>query len=133
MDIDFHSKYIKVDFDKLVDNPLVNSDEFYLNFKKKYFKTTEDLYNKLNKLNTKLEYLEKSGGYTHNSNNTKHTFVYIDDKQIEETKQLIKDIYIKQDKAFLNFYEYVLLLNKNPNIFIDTKKQKKSLLSKLFS
>jgi uncharacterized protein YlbG (UPF0298 family) len=137
MDIDFHSKYINIDFDKLLidnNNPLVNSEDIFLNFKKQYFDETILAYNEFQELSKRLKELQELGGYKHNSKGTKHLFVYIDTERIESLKIKIKNLYITQEKRFSNFYNYVILLNTNPDLFIEKPKvvEKRSFLSKLF-
>jgi len=137
MDIDFHSKYINIDFDKiLIDNinPLVNSEDVYLNFKKQYFDETVLAYKEFQELSKSLNELQELGGYKHNSKRTKHLFVYIDTEKIERLKIQIKNLYITQEKRFSNFYNYVILLNTNQDLFIEKPKvvEKRSFLSKLF-
>lgn len=137
MDIDFHSKYINIDFDKILidnNNPLVNSEDIYLNFKKQYFDESILAYNEFQTLSKQLGELQELGGYKHNSKRTKHLFVYIDTDKIENLKIQIKNLYITQEKRFSNFYNYIILLNTNQDLFIEKPKviEKRSFLSKLF-
>ncbi len=137
MDIDFHSQYINFDFDKILidnNNHLINSEDVYLNFKKQYFNETVLAYKEFQELSKLLNELQESGGYKQNLKGTKHLFVYIDEEKIENLKIQIKKIYITQEKRFSNFYNYVILLNTNKDLFIEKPKvtDKRSFLSKLF-
>lgn len=137
MDIDFHSQYINIDFDKILidnNNPLINSEDVYLNFKKQYFDETIVAYKEFQQLSKQLDELHESGGYKHNEKRTKHIFVYIDTEKIESLKIQIKKLYMIQEKRFSNFYNYVTLLNTNQNLFVEKTKvvDKRSFLSKLF-
>lgn len=137
MDIDFHSRYINFDFDKILkdnNNNLVNSEDVYLNFKKQYFDETVLAYKEFQESSKRLNELQELGGYKHNSKRTKHLFVYIDEEKIENLKIQIKKIYMTQEKRFSNFYNYIVLLNTKQNLFIEKPKitDKRSFLSKLF-
>ena len=37
LNIDFYNMFININFDVILDNPLVNSKELYLNYKNEYF------------------------------------------------------------------------------------------------
>lgn len=135
MDIDFKSKYININFDDLIgDKAIINSDQLYVTFKKDYFDQTMSNYKQFEILSKKLVELEDSCGYRRNEKNTKHIFVYGNDKQINDTRQAIKNIYIEQEKIFNNFYHYITFLSSNRDLFLPKKTnvEKRSFLSKLF-
>lgn len=137
MDINFRSQFIDIDFDKILidnNNPLVNSEDTYLNFRKQYFDETNVTYREFQELTSKLTHLLKSGGYKQNTKRTKSSFVYIDTEKIEDLKRQIKRLYILQEKRFSNFYDYVTLLNTNQHLFVEKPAvaDKRSFLSKLF-
>ncbi len=133
MDVDFYTRFININFDeKLMENnnPLVNSQDIYLNYKNEYINTSLNNFNDYKKYNKIYSELNET-----NINNTsnRYIFVYKNVKLIEETKQKIKNIIIEQEKLLQNFQHYIDLLNENPQMF-GAKKQneKRSFLSKLF-
>jgi len=134
MDIDFYKQYISVNFDEILtdnNNPLVNSEVVYTNFKRNYFDQTLEAYELFKKYNTELQNLENTDGY---SSDTKYVYVYKNDKRILEIRQKIKNIVVEQERRFNDFYHYVNLLNTNRQKFeIKTvTNEKRSFFSKLF-
>lgn len=134
MDIDFYKQYISVNFDEILtdnNNPLVNSEVVYINFKRNYFDQTLEAYELFKKYNTELQNLENTDGY---SSDTKYVYVYKNDKRILEIRQKIKNIVVEQERRFNDFYHYVNLLNTNRQKFeIKTvTNEKRSFFSKLF-
>jgi hypothetical protein len=135
MDVDFYKQYVNINFDEILrenNNPLVTSQTVYLNFKKDYVDKTLQAYDSFNKYNSELQSLENVNGY---SSDTKHVYVYKNDKRIQELRQQIKNIVIDQERRFNDFYHYITLLNTNREIF-ETKSlqqsEKRSFFSKLF-
>lgn len=135
MNIDFSKTYIEIDFDKILNdkkNPLVNSDELYINFKQDYFDQTKQTYDKI--INLKVELDSLSNVYINNETNTKYTFIYKDNNLIENKKQQIKMLYLQQEKRYRDFYNHVLLLNSDNQLLMTKKSNvKQSFLSKLVS
>jgi hypothetical protein len=134
MNIDFHKKYIDVNFDEILtksNNPLLNSETVYLNFKNSYFDETLKSYKSFQEYNTLLQSLQT---ISEHSSDTKYVYVYKNDKRIFELTQKIKDIVIEQERRFNNFYHYVTVLNTNRSIFGNkqTSSEKKGFFSKLF-
>ena len=124
MDIDFLQKFINIDFDKLVKEEILKDDE-YQNFKKDYFKETNENFNKYKMFNNELNILSNT-----QSINTKDKFlyVYIDENQKSLLIQQIKNIVLSQTKLLENFQHYITILNTN---IIYLKPKQKSFLSKL--
>lgn len=132
MDIDFISQYININFDNMLLNKLVHSEEFYLQYKKKYFDETNNNYQKYKVLVCELN--ELTNGQYINSG-TKYKYVYVDTAKIESLKKEIKKILIHQNQLLDHFNNHIILLNTNPDKFesVSTKtSNKKSFLSKLF-
>jgi hypothetical protein len=136
MDVDFYTRFININFDeKLMENnnPLVNSQDVYLNYKNDYINTSLNNLNEYKKY--KKIFIELNNTNINNNNNqsNRYVFVYKNTKLIEETKQKIKNIIIDQEKLLQNFQHYIDLLNTNPQIFGGKKQnEKRSFLSKLF-
>lgn len=134
MDIDFHSRYININFDEILtenNNLLVSSEEMYLKYKKKYFDETHKNYKLFKDFSTELKILENDQGYTNNNN--RYLYVYKDITKIEELRLNIKNIVISQNTLLYNFNHYVNLLNSKQELFQNNIKQKKSILSRLFT
>lgn len=134
MDIDFYSRYININFDEILtenNNLLVSSEEMYLKYKKKYFDETHKNYKLFKDFSTELKILENDQGYTNNNN--KYLYVYKDITKIEELRLNIKNIVIAQNTLLYNFNHYVNLLNSKQELFQNNIKQKKSILSRLFT
>lgn len=134
MDIDFHSRYININFDEILtenNNLLVSSEEMYLKYKKKYFDETHKNYKLFKDFSTELKILENDQGYTNNNN--RYLYVYKDITKIEELRLNIKNIVVAQNTLLYNFNHYVNLLNSKQELFQNNIKQKKSILSRLFT
>lgn len=137
MDIDFYTRFININFDeKLMENnnPLVSSQDIYLNYKNDYINTSLNNFNEYKKYKQLFSELNNTHIINNNNNlSNRYVFVYKNTKLIEETKQKIKNIIIDQEKLLQNFEHYIDLLNENPHMF-GAKKQneKRSFLSKLF-
>lgn len=134
MDIDFYSRYININFDEILtenNNLLVSSEEMYLKYKKKYFDETHKNYKLFKDFSTELKILENDQGYTNNNN--RYLYVYKDITKIEELRLNIKNIVIAQNTLLYNFNHYVNLLNSKQELFQNNIKQKKSILSRLFT
>jgi hypothetical protein len=134
MDIDFYSRYININFDEILtenNNLLVNSEEMYLKYKKKYFDETHTNYKLFKDFSTELKILENDQGYTNNNN--RYLYVYKDITKIEELRLNIKNIVIAQNTLLYNFNHYINLLNSKQELFINNKQNKRSILSRLFT
>jgi hypothetical protein len=136
MDIDFYSRYININFDEILtenNNSLVNSEEMYLKYKKKYFDQTHNNYMLFKDYSKELEILENNQGYTNNGN--RYLYVYKDITKIEELRLNIKNIVIAQNTLLYNFNHYVNLLNSKQKLFQNDIKPngKRSILSRLFT
>ncbi len=130
MDIDFVSQYININFDNMLLNYLVQSEEFYLQYKKRYFDETNENYQKYKKYISELILLTDN---QYINSGTKYKYVYVDTQQIESLKKEIKKIIIHQNHLLENFNNHIILLNTNPDKFQSNKiSSKKSFLSKLF-
>lgn len=133
MDVDFYTRFININFDEQLmenNNPLVNSQDIYLNYKNEYINTSLNNFNDYKKYNKIYSGLNETDI---NNTSNKYIFVYKNVKLIEETKQKIKNIIIEQEKLLQNFQHYIDLLNENPQMFTAKKQnEKRSFLSKLF-
>lgn len=133
MNIDYYAQYININFDEILlenNNNLVNSEEFYLMYKKDYFDQTSQNFEKYKKWETELKALTNFNL----SEPTKYKYVYTDITKVELLKQQLKNLIIAQNKLLDNFYHYITLLNTHPEKFkvrTEDIQQKRSFLSKL--
>jgi hypothetical protein len=121
MNIDFYAKYIDINFDNSIDTDLVNSQEFYLKYKKDYFDQTQLNYVLYKNLCKELSSF--SDLYT--INNTQYTYTYIDMDKIKDIQIKIKTLIKSQNNLLDNFNHYISILNTNKTLFKPKTKQKK--------
>jgi hypothetical protein len=135
MNIDYYAQYININFDEILlenNNSLVNSEEFYLMYKKDYFDQTSKNFEKYKKWDVELQELTNFNV----SESTKYKYVYTNLTKVEFLKQELKNLIIAQNKLLDNFHHYVTLLNTHPEKFkvkTEDVQQKRSFLSKLLT
>ena len=133
MNIDYYALYININFDEILlenNNNLLNSEEFYLMYKKDYFDQTSENFEKYKKWEAELKELTNFNI----SKSNKYKYVYTDITKVEYLKQVLKNLIIDQNKLLDNFHHYVTLLNTHPEKFkvrTEDVQQKRSFLSKL--
>lgn len=118
MNIDFEMSYINVNFDNILiedNNPIVNSESLYLQFKKQYFEQTYDNYDLFKRLTNELRDIEGNEGHSVSGN--KYSYIFNDITKIESLRLTIKNIVISQEKLYNNFYQYITLLNSKREKF----------------
>lgn len=120
MNIDFYNQYININFDNSIDDDFLNSQEYYLIYKKEYVNQTELNYILYKKYIKELSSLNEF--YT--INNTKYNYTYIDTDKIEKLKLEIKNLIKSQNSLLDNFNHYITILNTNKNLFKIKTKQK---------
>lgn len=129
LNIDFYNMFININFDNILletNNPLVNSKDFYLSYKKTYFDQTNKNYSKFLRINAELQ---KQKQLQYNISNNKYYYTYLDQKQLDYLKNELKIIIISQKELFNNFKHYVETLNKDTNLFQNTSDKKRGILS----
>lgn len=129
LNIDFYNMFININFDNILletNNPLVNSKEYYLNYKRTYFDQTNKNYSKFLRINAELQKLKN---LQYNILNNKYYYTYLDQKQLDSLKNDLKIIIISQKESFNNFKHYVETLNKDINLFQNTSEKKRGILS----
>lgn len=133
MNIDFYSQYININFDEILlenNNTFVNSEEFYLMYKKEYFDKTLENFEKFKVWISELNELTNLNV----SDNNKYKYVYINTTRLEMLKQQLKNLIISQNKLLDNFHHYITLLNTHPEKFKlkdEETSVKRGFLSKL--
>lgn len=129
LNIDFYNMFININFDNILletNNPLVNSKDFYLSYKRTYFDQTNKNYSKFLRINAELQ---KQKQLQYNISNNKYYYTYLDQKQLDSLKNELKIIIISQKELFNNFKHYVETLNKDTNLFQNTSDKKRGILS----
>lgn len=129
LNIDFYNMFININFDNILletNNPLVNSKDFYLNYKRTYFDQTNKNYSKFLRINAELQKLKQ---LQYKILNNKYYYTYLDQKQLESLKNELKLIIISQKESFNNFKHYVETLNKDTNLFQNIPENKRGILS----
>lgn len=107
---EFNEKYITLDFDSYLqeqDNNLVNSNEYYLQYKNNYLLSSKNNYNLLKTL--LKDYNELSLNYTKTA--TKYVYNYINDEEYNLVNNKLKKLIILQKTLFDNFINHIKFLN----------------------
>lgn len=122
MEIDFKSSFLNYDFDSILlnnNNPLLNSYDFYIQYKQKYIISTRknfDLYQKLFKEYTNLK---KTQYQTPSSNIVIYT--YLPDNKLNDLSFKIKTLLKEQQKKLDNFLHYINHLNDNSHHYLSNE------------
>lgn len=106
----FNTSFININFDNLlieVDNNLVNSNEYYLEYKNKYLAQTSENFEDFKKLIDKFDTLYNN----YSIKNNKYTYTYIDNKEYEDIKYSLKVLIDNQRQLLDNFLKYIEFLN----------------------
>lgn len=107
---EFKERFLNINFDNILiqeDNPLVNSSEYYLQYKNNYLTLTNKNYTDYCILLDK--YLELSNNYT--IVNNKYTYTIVDKSLYLKLNKDIKNLINNQQKILDNFLHFVNLLN----------------------
>lgn len=133
LNIEFYNLFININFDNILleeNNPLINSKEFYLNYKRIYFDQTNKNYSKFLRINSQLQQLNDT---KYKITNNKYYYNYLDKTQLEILKKDLKSILILQKELFNNFKHYVETLNKNIHLYSNTTTEKKRGILSIFN
>lgn len=130
--MDFIKEFIDFSFDEMLlinNNSIINSYDYYIQYKEKYMQYTKEQYDKYKILNEKLKYIQDK-----KYNKVSHSKIYItilDKNEENKLKQEIKNIIIEQQKYFNNFFQYVKSLNDNQeqNVIISRPRSIRSIRS----
>lgn len=113
---EFKTKYILYDFDGIFAMHNVdidtNSHEYYLERKRYYMEETQKNIVRLQTLTKDYNQINDNYKTIKNDNLHTHIYTFIDCKQHNLTNQEIKEIYIKQNKLFLNMLSCINMLIK---------------------
>lgn len=125
LNIDFYNQFVNIDFDNILsetNNPLINSKEFYLNYKNEYFDQTNKNYSKFLRCNSELQKIKDS---QYKIEKTKYKFIYLDQNKQELLKNELKNIIICQNTLLDNFKHHIHMLNKDQNKFLSNVQENK--------
>ena len=106
----FNTSFININFDNLlieVDNNLVNSNEYYLEYKNKYLAQTHENFEEFKELIDKFDTFYNNYSVKDN----KYTYTYIDNKEYEKIKYSLKVLIDNQRQLLDNFTKYIEFLN----------------------
>jgi hypothetical protein len=106
----FNKSFINMNFDNLlieVDNNLVNSNEYYLEYKNKYLTQTRENFEEFKKI---IDVFDKLY-HNYSIQNNKYTYTYINNKKYEEIKYSLKVLIDNQRHSLDNFLKYIEFLN----------------------
>lgn len=124
MDVNtFKEKYLDKKFDSILlnnNNVLLNSNEHYIQFKKKYAEATLENYTLFCKLHTQLQPMLNTNNdyivdYINQDIKTKKFYMYTDLKEQITIQQEINYILHKQEQLYNNFTQYLDVLNTHSN------------------
>ena len=121
----FQEMFLDVNFDqKLIatNNPLVNSNEYYLSYKQNYIQMTQSTLDQYH--NVYHKYNQLLATQHQQVTPTKVVFTIIDTNQLQNLRQELKDLLIHQRELLHNFLLYIAYLNQNVDKYItnDTSK-----------
>ena len=129
MNIDFYEDFINIKFDDILeDNPLVNSNDIYLQFKQHYLLQSRENFIKFQTLCSQYNDLKLK---KFQQNGTKVNYTEIDDSELNNLKTQIKNLITLQRSHLTHFINYTHSLNKKQDtIRISSKTKSRSLYSK---
>lgn len=114
--INFKKEFLDIDFDDILNNennPLVNSYDYYIKYKKEYLDESFKRFLKYQKTALELNKLYEIKNIKLSS--TKVIYTYINKSRIEKLEKTISELIIAQRRIFSNFVLYVKYLNENQN------------------
>lgn len=110
----FKEKFLEVNFDNYLleqNSKYINSNEYYLQFKKDYLDKTRDNFNKFKNLLETYNYYKNI--YKVDEQNFDYSFTYINQsKKIDINKEL-KNLILEQNKILNSFMDHIKFLNTN--------------------
>jgi hypothetical protein len=108
----FKIDYLDYNFDQLLlerNNPLISSNEKYLNWKNMYIKDTFANYNKLTGL--LKDFPNDNYSITKVNNTTKYIYKYSNPTFVESLNLEIKTLLVNQKKLYKHFIQFIEFLN----------------------
>lgn len=108
----FKKQFLNINFDEFLfekNNDLVNSNEFYIQYKTEYLsKTQENL----------IKYSELIKPFKHMDNNytitqSKYSYTFINKDEYNRLNKEIKNLLVEQRTLYNNFMNYIQFLNSN--------------------
>lgn len=113
MIIDFKKQFLDIDFDNILvedNNHLVNSYDYYVQYKKAYVDTTFNVYIKYQRAALELSKLYEIQKVK--LSDTKIIYTYINKKRRENLEKKLVELILSQRQRYANFMAYIENLNK---------------------
>lgn len=107
----FKDNFLNVDFDNFLiqnNNPVINSNELYIQYKTEYLNKTRANLVKYTALYQSFKLL--SDNYV--INNNKYSYTFVDKDEYKDVNKNIKNLLIEQRQLYNNFMMYIQFLNK---------------------
>ena len=130
--MDFKKEFLNLNFDKqLIENnsKLVNSQEYYLQYKNNYISNTKKNMAIYDDLVEKLNFVSNTSENNH--------YVFLDTDNLTNLEIKIQDIILRQRTLLANFNHYIETLIDSPHLFEiieeQNKKQERTFFSKLLN
>jgi len=109
-EISFKKQFLDINFDEFLfenNNDLINSNEFYIQYKTEYLSKTQDNFIKYSNLmktfqNMTNNYLIK---------NHKYSYTFVDKNEYNRLNKELKSVLIEQRELYNNFMNYIQFLN----------------------
>ncbi len=115
----FKCDFLNCNFDNMLieeDNPILNSNEHYIDYKNEYIEQTKINHKKLDELLKKFNILNNF--YT-KSCDRKYVYHFIDNDTKEKLNNEIKNIHVYQRKLYINFINHIEFLNNAKNTTVN--------------
>lgn len=106
----FKNQFLNIHFDNFLfenNNDLVNSNEFYIQYKTEYLRKTQDNYEKYSNLMKTFKHMTNNYTITHN----KYSYTFVDKNEYNRLNKELKTILIEQRELYNNFMNYIQFLN----------------------
>lgn len=106
----FKQQFLNIHFDNFLfenNNDLVNSNEFYIQYKTEYLTKTQDNYEKYSQLMKTFTHM--TNNYT--INQSKYSYTFVDKNEYNRLNKELKTILIEQRELYNNFMNYIQFLN----------------------
>lgn len=107
----FNDTFININFDEFLiqnNNNLVNSNEYYLQYKSEYLEKTTTNLEKYIKLLTQFKQLSNN----YKVDNNKYSYTFIDKNVYNKINKDIKTLLLEQRELYNNFINYIQFLNQ---------------------
>lgn len=115
MIIDFDKEFLTKDFDSILlehNNPLCNSEDYYLKYKTKYINETLKSKKRYNEIVSEIKVVNNIH-VRQNKAGTKMHYMFVDETRVLNLKQELKILINEQQTRFKHFLHYLNQLNED--------------------